>query len=122
MRLTDGKTIVITKSVYEGFAVNKETTLILGKVRLPQEKNIFLRWSWGLSHLFGFSAPDDHRSIAIMFLKKWGVEAVLGEFLDYSSQWVDVLKDNGFKFFARAHGYDVSQRLRDEYGSRNIRI
>lgn len=45
------------------------------------------------------------------FLKRYGVEVVLGEYLDYSLRWLEPCRELGVKFYAHAHGYDVSQHL-----------
>lgn len=47
------------------------------------------------------------------FLKKHRVRAFMGEYLDATLKWLPVAKKLGIPFFAHAHGYDVSQLLRD---------
>jgi glycosyltransferase involved in cell wall biosynthesis len=44
-------------------------------------------------------------------LRAHGVRVVLGEFLDFSSEWLDVVRAAGLPFFAHAHGADVSGLL-----------
>jgi len=51
--------------------------------------------------------------IAKRFLQKHHVQVVMGEYLDMSLPWLQVAKKMGIRFFAHAHGYDVSRRLRD---------
>jgi colanic acid/amylovoran biosynthesis glycosyltransferase len=113
--LTDEKTIIISNSVNEGTVVNLETTLVIDRINKSHRKNYrFLAWRF--LKLFGLaSAPDYYRWVGINFLRKRKVKAVLGEYLDTCCYWVDVLKDNNLKFFPRAHGYDVSRLLKDEY-------
>jgi glycosyltransferase involved in cell wall biosynthesis len=48
------------------------------------------------------------------FLVEHGVQVFLGEYLDHSLRWLDLARELGIRFFAHAHGYDVSERLRDE--------
>ena len=48
------------------------------------------------------------------FLRKHQVDVALSEFLSWSHQWLHVARDQGIKFFAHAHGYDVSRKLRFE--------
>jgi glycosyltransferase involved in cell wall biosynthesis len=40
---------------------------------------------------------------------------MLGEYLDMSLPWFDLAQNMGIRFFAHAHGYDVSERLRDPH-------
>ena len=46
-------------------------------------------------------------------LAEIGVSVLMGEYLDESLPWIDPLRDTDIRFFAHAHGYDVSQRLED---------
>jgi glycosyltransferase involved in cell wall biosynthesis len=56
----------------------------------------------------------DHSVAAVKhFLKQHGVEVVMGEYLDASLGWLEPVRQLGLRFFAHAHGYDVSSRLRD---------
>lgn len=56
------------------------------------------------------------------FLAEHGVETVLAEYLDNSLPWLEITKPLGLRFFAHAHGYDVSNRLRDsEWRRRYLR-
>ena len=47
------------------------------------------------------------------YLKEHGVQVVLSEYLDQSLKWLDVAGKLGIRFFAHAHGYDISAALRD---------
>lgn len=47
------------------------------------------------------------------FFKAHGVEAIMGEYLDYSLPWLRLAQRAGIRFFGHAHGYDISRRLRD---------
>ena len=55
----------------------------------------------------------DRRSV-VAELHRRDVRVLLAEYLDESLPWVDALAGTGIRLFAHAHGYDVSQRLRDE--------
>ena len=46
------------------------------------------------------------------YLKRHNVDTILSEFLDFSLNWLDIAKDLGIRFFAHAHGYDISKTLR----------
>jgi len=55
----------------------------------------------------------DRRPIVKRFLKDHGVKVIMGEYLDWPLQWLDIARELGIRFFAHAHGYDVSRTLRD---------
>jgi glycosyltransferase involved in cell wall biosynthesis len=57
-------------------------------------------------------AVADQRAVA-RWLVDYGVEVLLGEYLDASLPWFAVARDVGARFFVHGHGYDVSQRLRE---------
>jgi colanic acid/amylovoran biosynthesis glycosyltransferase len=46
------------------------------------------------------------------WLREYGVQVLLGEYLDASLPWLSLARELGIRFFVHAHGYDVSQRLR----------
>lgn len=46
---------------------------------------------------------------ALSFLRSHRVEVVLGEWLDFSAPWFEALRLTDLRFFAHAHGYDVSR-------------
>ncbi len=92
--------MVITNTVNEGIEVNQQNTLILNEIRLRQERNFITRWEGRFLRLSGKPAPD-YFKIGVEFLKKKKVKAVLGEYLHFSCDWVNILKDNGFNFFPR---------------------
>jgi asparagine synthase (glutamine-hydrolysing) len=49
------------------------------------------------------------------FLRKNRVDVVLGEYMDASLPMLRICREAGIPFFVHAHGYDVSQRLRDPF-------
>src|SRR5262245_24781587 len=51
------------------------------------------------------------RLMVRQFLRAHGVRVVMGEFLDFSVEWLDVVRAAGLPFFAHAHGADVSGLL-----------
>jgi len=50
------------------------------------------------------------KTLARRFLRRHNVKVVLSEWLDQSEPWFDSLRSAGIRFFAHAHGYDVSRR------------
>jgi colanic acid/amylovoran biosynthesis glycosyltransferase len=46
------------------------------------------------------------------FLIKYRPRVILSEYLDASLKWIDMAQNLGIRFYAHAHGYDVSMALR----------
>jgi len=82
--------------------------LIIGQVPKPRlrQKVIF-----ALQQKLGWQ-PSDEMAPVRRFLQKAGVKVILGEYLDVSLLWLPLAKELGIRFFAHAHGWDVSQTLR----------
>ena len=64
-----------------------------------------------LVDLGGVSSP---RAVG-QWLQDYGVRVMLGEYLDASLPWLGLAEELGIQFFAHAHGYDVSMRLREPH-------
>ena len=47
------------------------------------------------------------------FWKQHKVQVVLGQYLDFSLQWLDLARESGLRFFVRAHGDDFLIRPQD---------
>lgn len=66
---------------------------------------------------------EEKRKIAKRFLKAQGVEVMMCEYLDFALRWIWPARQLGIRFFAHAHGYDVSVRLRDpEWRKKYLRL
>ncbi len=61
----------------------------------------------------GFRRRDHLVESVKQFLRDYGVKIVVGEYLDLSLPWFRLCREMGIKFYGHAHGYDVSERLRD---------
>ena len=73
-----------------------------------------LRWAFdGTGYAVGLSSLSPVQRSLGRFLERNGVEVVLSEYLDQSLKWLPVARHYGIRFFAHAHGYDVSKSLRD---------
>lgn len=48
------------------------------------------------------------------FFSQHKVEAALVEYLDWGIRWMDSVLPTGVRYYAHAHGYDISWRWRDE--------
>ena len=58
--------------------------------------------------------PPPNAHAVQRFLRRHGVAVFLGEYLDASLVWLEVARRAGLRFYAHAHGYDVSQKLRED--------
>ncbi len=59
--------------------------------------------------------PTEASGMVKQFLQEHHVEVVMGEYLDFSLAWLGVARKLGLRFFAHAHGYDVSRQLRNPH-------
>lgn len=48
------------------------------------------------------------------FLREHKVRVVMGEYMDFSIEYFELLRDMGIRFVVHAHGYDISVRLAQE--------
>jgi colanic acid/amylovoran biosynthesis glycosyltransferase len=48
------------------------------------------------------------------FIQRYGVQVILGEFFDQCFRWLPLAEELKIPFFAHAHGYDISVRLRQQ--------
>jgi glycosyltransferase involved in cell wall biosynthesis len=55
----------------------------------------------------------DTMAAVVREMQTAGVSVMLAEYLDESLPWIEATRDSGIQLFAHAHGYDVSERLRD---------
>lgn len=72
--------------------------------------------------LFHFQKPDIDTSVAIeRFLKRNGVEVILGEYLSFSFNFFLIARSNKIPYFAHAHGIDISHHLNQQYWQEKYR-
>lgn len=59
--------------------------------------------------------PDEFINLrqVVARLHDYGVRVLLAEYLDQSLPWIEAVDASGIRLFVHAHGYDVSERLRD---------
>ncbi len=73
--------------------------------------------SWRLlmvcARRFGFPVKDHAVNVVKRFLRDRQVKVAVGEYLDLALPWFRLCRETGIRFFAHAHGYDVSERLRE---------
>ena len=61
----------------------------------------------------GLPVKDHVTNMVRRFLRDCHVKVVVGEYLDLALPWFRLCRETGIRFFAHAHGYDVSERLRE---------
>src|SRR6266545_1278519 len=59
-------------------------------------------------------AVSDLRTVG-RWLREYGVQVLLGEYLDASLPWLPLARELGIRVFVHGHGYDVSRRLREPF-------
>lgn len=57
---------------------------------------------------FGLWQLDRRGQALRVFLREHEVTVVMGEWLNFTTSWYPVLRDLGLRFYAHAHGYDIS--------------
>jgi glycosyltransferase involved in cell wall biosynthesis len=106
--LVPGGTVVLSSKPEPPFGGHWDVTapfLRLDKQRRGSWLENGIRWKLGL--------PTPQSAAAERFLRHHHVRTCLVEYLDVALHWLPVAQRCGLRFFAHAHGYDVSVRLRD---------
>jgi glycosyltransferase involved in cell wall biosynthesis len=87
--------------------------------RLPRPAAAF-RAGRAIARKLGWRATPHHDAVR-SFLLEHGVQVVVGDYLEWALRWLDLAHELGLRFFGYAHGYDVSQVLRDPRWARMYR-
>ena len=109
--LLPNETSVITRDVAQGEAMVNDKILFLSRLPQPRFRKVLVR-AFYEKVKWRYTDPDV--KAVQRFLSENRVRVALGEYLDFSLPWMGICQDMGIKFFAHAHGYDVSQSLHDE--------
>jgi colanic acid/amylovoran biosynthesis glycosyltransferase len=107
-------TCIIAETRKKPFCGNWESPhpqLIIDEIPLPSEKTIFQRIISKTRRILGKDDGSPKTKAIGKFLKNQNTEVFLGEYLDFSLYYLPICKSRGIRFFAHAHGYDVSSRL-----------
>ena len=92
---------------------NQIPRLLLNRIKTDQlERGIWDRFAVraGIK-----SQPAIQLAALRKFLSHYRCEVFMGEYLDRSLPFLDVVKEMGLRFFVHAHGYDLSQKFRDPF-------
>ena len=111
--LLPGRTVVVATTKagcdLEGWNANG-SALVLSEI-LETVGDKFVR---SVAQGVGLGQPNTTVRSAERFLKTNKVQVMLGEYLDKSLVWFPLARKLGIRFYAHAHGYDVSLKLRDD--------
>jgi len=111
--LLPGRTVVVALTAdapYGGKWNLACPTLVLDKVAPYRLRRQIAR---AFAGKFGFQLTDHLTASVKRFLRDWHVQVAMGEYLDLSLPWFRLARELGIRFFGHAHGYDVSERLRE---------
>jgi colanic acid/amylovoran biosynthesis glycosyltransferase len=108
-QLMPGSTVVITGNKLHSKIAHWQTecpTLALNV--FPQ------RYIYAIARRVGFVAVLN-KFLIKRFLLKHKVTHALGEYLDFSTQWVSILKELNIPYYVHSYGYDVSENLQQQF-------
>jgi colanic acid/amylovoran biosynthesis glycosyltransferase len=109
--LLPGNTVVVTQNndnLHASHWSIQCPTLVLSHLR----SSLRTRVSRVIIRKMGW--PTLEHALAIKhFLRQHDIRVILGEYLDFSLSWLSLAEELGMPFFAHAHGYDISMRLRE---------
>jgi colanic acid/amylovoran biosynthesis glycosyltransferase len=110
--LLPGQTVAIAKNLSTEDPNWKQTGPALILIQLPQaglKRQVVEAVLWQL----GWKSRDRAKTEIDRFLTRYGVKVILSNYLDESLPYLETAKALGIRFYAHAHGYDISERLRD---------
>jgi len=107
--LLPGRTVVLTRQGAEPSSSWQTTRPVLAT---PAPRSSWRRLLHSIDNARRLP-PDAARTQR--FLTRHRVEAVMGEYLDFALCYLGLARRIGARFYAHAHGYDVSKLLRDAH-------
>lgn len=109
--LLPGGSVVVTRRVNATHRAQNSTVPVLELDRV--RPRLVRRGVRALVRQIGLDAEAPHVADAKRFLRRHRVDVMLGEHLDTALPWLSVARGLGLRFFAHAHGYDVSMHLNE---------
>src|SRR6266542_4779222 len=111
--LLPGRTVVVTENANGPYAghwrVDCPQLVSSGNEYVSLKRQMI----WAIAWKFGYKREESFLGKIRRFLNDHDVQVIMSEYLDFSLGWMVVAKELGMRFFAHAHGYDISERLRD---------
>lgn len=107
-----GRTCVVTQSIRNS-SINMDDCPILELDQIDTARSILKRGKRALLRKARIRTASDKNRKIKHFLETQRVKVVLSEYLDFSVSYIELIRHMGIKFYAHAHGYDVSMRLQD---------
>jgi colanic acid/amylovoran biosynthesis glycosyltransferase len=108
--LLPGRTVAVTYSSHDTSA--SDWTWQGPCLDLDSLRPTFLRRLFRIRRPWASLILADHLDPVRRFLRRHKVQVMMGEYLDESLPWCLLARELGIRFFAHAHGYDVSAQLR----------
>jgi glycosyltransferase involved in cell wall biosynthesis len=106
--LLPGGTVTVAETVDRQWTVD-------GPVLILQRRCDVGSWQQPIARLarrLGYPSQDRF-ALVRKFLQGHKLKVILSEYLDWSLPWLEVAQDLKLRFFVHAHGYDISEKLRD---------
>jgi colanic acid/amylovoran biosynthesis glycosyltransferase len=88
---------------------------IIDEQEFKTDKSILARSVSKTRRLFKLSDGSEKSNGIKAFLKEQNVKVFMAEYLDFSIYYLPICRELGIKYFAHAHGYDISSRVKDPY-------
>lgn len=114
--LLPGRTaIVAARTAFPVQDTNVQSSVLV----FDKSKRSFNWMFHSFCYLLGLEKFSPIQALLARYLRRRGVEVILSEYLDKSLRWLDLARAMGIRFYAHAHGYDVSQSLLDPFMRRS---
>lgn len=109
--LLPGQTVVVSETVDPSYDADESgiPTLVLAQLH----PGLARRGVAALARRTGRVMPPYRVSETKRFLRRYGVQVILGEHLDFSHEWLSLARETGVRLVPHGHGNDVTGRLRD---------
>jgi len=116
--LWPGDTCIVTgtrKKPHCGQWETENPLLVIEEQNYISKESLFHRINSKLRRIINYSEGSAKSEGIKAFLQSQNVQVFMAEYLDFSLYYLPICKEIGIKFFAHAHGYDVSSRVKDPY-------
>jgi colanic acid/amylovoran biosynthesis glycosyltransferase len=111
-------TCIVTQTRQKPHCGHWETnnpTFVIDEQNFSANNGIVNKIESKLRRLFNYSEGSQKSEAIKGFLFEMKVKVFMAEYLDFSLYYLPICKELGIRFFAHAHGYDISSRIKDPY-------